>query len=266
MIRSALRSAVETNSPGPLIETCNCSTSPKSRTSPRAAFSAAFPMTLRIGERTVMTELSRERATACRSVLGALDVTAVGGADDDACPRADMRRDHHTASVLEPAWLVGRGGRLSAHNRVCLDDFHCDVRRQFDGDRRALVEHDGADHTVTQKIGGLADRLARDRDLLEVIVVHEGRLAVFHEQELHLLLVEADTLDSLLCAEALVEFRAAAQVAQLHLRKGAAFAGLDQLALQHEPQLVLVFEDVAGLKVDGIDLHWQDLGLRGSAV
>ena len=46
------------------------------------------------------------------------------------------------------------------------------------------------------------------------------------------------------------------------LGKGATLAGLDQLAFQHEPQLVLVFEDVARLDVDGVDLHCCGLGER----
>ena len=74
-------------------------------------------------------------------------------------------------------------------------------------------------------------------------------------QKLHVLLVEADALDGLLGAEALVQLAAAAQIAQLDLGEGAAFAGLDQFALQHEPELVLVFEHVARLEVDGVDLH-----------
>src|SRR5690242_10388334 len=57
-VRSAFRSAVETNSPAPLTETWRCSTSPKSRISPRAAFSAAFPITLMIGDRTAISTIS----------------------------------------------------------------------------------------------------------------------------------------------------------------------------------------------------------------
>jgi hypothetical protein len=144
---------------------------------------------------------------------------------------------------------------MTAHHGVGLDNCHHDTGRQLDREGRTFIQHDIAHHPVAQKIGGVADRLAGDRDLLKGVVVHEGRLAVLHEQKLHLLLVEADTLDGLLGAKALVELAAAAQVAQLHLSEGAALAGLDQLALQHEPEFVLVFEDVARLKVDGVDFH-----------
>ena len=122
------------------------------------------------------------------------------------------------------------------------------------------MQHHLADHSFAQKIGGVADRLARDRYLLEGIVVHERRQTAVHEQKLHFLLVEAHPFDGFLGSEPLVQLRPAAQIAQLDLREGAALAGLNQFALQHEPELVLVLENVAWLDVDGIDFHWQDLG------
>jgi len=87
-------------------------------------------------------------------------------------------------------------------------------------------------------------------------------VTALHEQKLHFLFVEADSLDRFLGAEALVELCAAAQVAQFDLGKGAALAGLDQFALEHEPELVLVFEHVARLEVDGVDLHGRGPGER----
>ncbi len=93
----------------------------------------------------------------------------------------------------------------------------------------------------------------------KAVVVHECRLAALGIEKLHLLFVEADAFDGFLGAEAVVELDPAAQVAHLDLGKGAALAGLDQLALQHDPQLALVFEDIARLDVDGVDLH--DLGI-----
>jgi hypothetical protein len=66
---TALRSAVETNSPGPLTDTCNCSTSPKSRIRPRAALSAAFAMTFRTGDRMTIGSFSPSPADgSCRGV------------------------------------------------------------------------------------------------------------------------------------------------------------------------------------------------------
>ena len=106
-----------------------------------------------------------------------------------------------------------------------------------------------------QEIGGVADHLARHRDLLVAVAVHEGRLVALHEEELHFLFVETDPLDGLLGAEALVELGSAAQIAHFDLSEGAALAGLDQLALQDDPELALMFENIAGLDIDGVDLH-----------
>src|SRR5262249_47250289 len=89
--------------------------------------------------------------------------------------------------------------------------------------------------------------------------VHERCLTTVHEQKLHFLLVEPHPLDSLLRAETFVEFRAATQIAQFDLSKGATLPRLHQFSLQHEPELVLVLENVARLDVDGIYFHWQDL-------
>src|SRR5688572_19479452 len=114
MVRSALRSAAETKSAGPLRETCSCSTSPKSRLSPRAAFSAARIMTLMAGDRTAMR---RDAA-----LLRALDVAAVFGVHHDARARLDMRRDQDAAAIVELAGLVRGGGGLALHDGVGLDD------------------------------------------------------------------------------------------------------------------------------------------------
>src|SRR6202040_518566 len=108
-VRSALRSAVETNSPGPLIETCSCSTSPKSRTRPRAAFRAALAITLITGER-VATADQLPGSPRLASVFRPFDEAGVGSVDDDAGAGLDIGRDHHPAAIFEPARLVG-GGR-----------------------------------------------------------------------------------------------------------------------------------------------------------
>ena len=110
-----------------------------------------------------------------------------------------------------------------------------------------------------RKSAGSPISLARHGDLLERVVVHEGRLAALHVQELHLLLVEPDALDGFLGAEPLGRFVAAAQVAHLDLGEGAALAGLHDLALEDEPELVLVFEDIARLQIDRVDFHSLDL-------
>src|SRR5437764_13434780 len=154
-VRSAFRSAVETNSPGPLIETCNCSTSPKSRTRPRAAFKAALVMTLMIGER-VATPFSYADLGAA-SILRPLDIAAVGCVDDDPGAGLDVRRDHDPPAVFEPAGLIRGGGGLAAHDGIRLDDGQFDGARYPNRERRALIHDDLAHHAVAKEIRGVAE-------------------------------------------------------------------------------------------------------------
>src|SRR6185437_14080955 len=188
-------------------------------------------------------------------ILRPFEIGAVGGVDDDARAGGDMRRDHHAAAVLELAGLIGGRGGLPLYHWVGLDELHRDGLRQAHGERCALIELDGADHAFAEEIGGLADHLARDGELLVILIVHEGRHVAVEIEELHFLLVEADALHGLLRAEALVELRAATKITHLHLRKGAALSRLHQLAAHHQPELALMLQDIARLDVDGIDLH-----------
>ena len=91
--------------------------------------------------------------------------------------------------------------------------------------------------------------------MLETVVIHEGRLVAFHVEELHLLFIEAHALNRLLRAKALVELCPAAQIPELDLGKGATLAGLHQLALEDDPQLTLMLQDVAWFEIDGVNLH-----------
>jgi len=153
----------------------------------------------------------------------------------------------------QPGMLGLRYGFLSDPARRWLADGTLDwlwVEAEKAGVPIAMLATDSL-----AEIGRIADQVARHADLLEAVIVHEGRLVALHIEELHVLLVEADALDGLLGAKALVELGAAAQVAQLHLGERTSLPRLDQLALQHEPEFVLVFEDVARLKVDGVDFH-----------
>src|SRR5579883_2303047 len=198
------------------------------------------------------------------SILGALDVGSVAGVDDDARAGLDVRRDHDAPAVVELPGLVGGRRGLAAHHRIGLNHGHHDGLRQGHRHGRALVELDGHHHVFLEEVRGLADQRAVDHDLLVGLGVHEGHVVALDEQELHLLLVELHALHGLLGAVALVGLRPGLEVAHLDLREGAALARLDQLALQHDPELARVLEDVAGLDVDGVDLHGLALEIRKS--
>src|SRR5487761_708891 len=218
---SAATSAAETNSPGPLIETWSCSTSPKSRFSPRAALRQAAAMTL----------ISAERAGA------------------------DMRRQHDAPAVRQFARLVGRRRGLPLHHRIGLDHLHHHGLRQRHAERHALEQLQRAQHALLEEVCRLPDGLFADGDLLEVLVVHERRHVAVEKEELHVLLVEASALNRFLRTVARVGLGAGLEIAHLDLGEGTALAGLDELALDHKPELAVLLEHVAGFDVDGIDLH-----------
>ena len=67
--------------------------------------------------------LSRVAAETGASVFGSLEIAPLGGADDDARTRADMRRDHDAAAILELTRLIGGRRGLAAHDRIGFDDF-----------------------------------------------------------------------------------------------------------------------------------------------
>ncbi len=74
------------------------------------------------------------------SVLGALDVGAVRGHDDDARAGRDVRRHHGAHAVRQHRRLVGRGRGLPLHGRLGLHHLKHGTLRQLDGERHALVQ------------------------------------------------------------------------------------------------------------------------------
>src|SRR3954467_5950166 len=108
MVCSARRSAWLTKSDGPLTLTCSCSTSAKSRSSRRAAFCAAFCMTVICGERrrAIYDFLGSplppgEGEERGRSGLRPLHVAGVLRADHDAFAGFDERRHGGLHAVAE---------------------------------------------------------------------------------------------------------------------------------------------------------------------
>ena len=111
------------------------------------------------------------------------------------------------------------------------------------------------DHAVPQIDGGIADDVAGDDDLLEILVVHEGVDITLGEQELHLVLVQTGALDRFLGAEPLDHLVAGADVLHLELNERAALAGLHDSGLEDHHQLAIVLQDVTRTHLVGVDLH-----------
>ena len=92
-------------------------------------------------------------------------------------------------------------------------------------------------------------------DLLEALLVHQVELAALLVEELVLFLLEANALDRLGGAEALVQLGAVDQVLELDLLIGGALARLDVLGPGHHPDPILVLEHVARADLVAVDLH-----------
>ena len=106
-----------------------------------------------------------------------------------------------------------------------------------------------------RKAAASPSRSRGQRDLLVIVLVHEGQRVAVAEQELEVLGVEADALDRLGRAEADVVLAAVDEVLHLDLHIGAALAGLGVLDLHRAPDAAFIFDDVAGTNVHAADLH-----------
>ena len=83
--------------------------------------------------------------------------------------------------------------------------------------------------------------------------IHENEHTVVFIEELLVFLLQTHALDLVGGTEALVEFRAVAQVAHLDLREGTALAGLDVIDLHSGPKTVIMFEDIPGANFVSVD-------------
>ena len=169
-------------------------------------------------------------------------------------PDADERRHQHADAVLQHRRLVGRGGGLALHHRIGLGDRQRHLVGQRDADRPLLIELDRHHHAVLQEGGALADEILLQFELLVAFRVHEHQRVALLVEEGEILLLEADLLDRLGRAEALVELGAVDQVLQLDLVVGAALAGLDRVGPDRHPEAAIVLDDVAGTDFVAVDL------------
>src|SRR5687768_11762131 len=96
--------------------------------------------------------------------------------DDDPGAGPDMRRHHHAHAVLEQSRLVAGRGRLALHHRVRLDDRRLDRVGELDRDRPFLPKLHDHVHSVLKEGGGVAEEVRGERDLLVILLVHEGQL------------------------------------------------------------------------------------------
>ena len=155
--------------------------------------------------------------------------------------------------------LVGRSGGLALHHRIGLDHFQHDGRRQVDPDRVAFHQVDGHAHVVLQERGRIAQQLERDVGLLVALRVHQHHVGAVGVGVVVLLLLGHQPLDRVGGAPALVGLVAGLEVAHFHLDEGAAFAGSDDLLLQHRPATAFVLDHLSGANQVRLLLHRKSL-------
>src|SRR6267142_2316167 len=204
-----------------------------------------------------------DRGAAKETQLGALHVGALGGVDLDFRASGDEGRHLHRNPGLQPRRLEGRRGSRVLDARLGVDHGEHHGRRQLHADGAVVVEVD-LDVGVGKQVAGLAlEEVRRQRELLVVFLVHEDVAVAVLVEVLHVARVDERPLDLVLGAEALVGLGARLDVLHLHLHEGAAAAAhVHVIALQHAPDALVPFQQVAGTDADCFDLgHDDDLPL-----
>ena len=105
-----------------------------------------------------------------------------------------------------------------------------------------------------QEGAAIAKKVGVQFGLLEGLAVHEHQTAVGFIKELLVLLIQADPLHLVFRTEAFVQLAPVAEVFQLHLREGAALAGLHMVDLHGGPKPAIMFQHVAGTNFVAVDL------------
>ena len=118
-------------------------------------------------------------------------------------------------------------------------DFELDVRGQVDADRRAVVELHVDLHAVFEKVGGVADQVALQREVLERLVVHEVVAFGVVVEHLHFAVVDRRALELLAGAERPFDRRAGLDVLEPGAHEGRPLTGLDVQELDNGPELAV---------------------------
>ena len=124
--------------------------------------------------------------------------------------------------------------------QVCVPQVHED--RDGDADGPVLVEQNGADGVFLQKFLGVTDMVLADKFLLEVAAVHEAVLVAVLVEKLHLFFFEVRFPELLAGTEVPLELGAGEHVPEPALVKRLALAGLDEIELNDDVRITLVFD------------------------
>ena len=175
--------------------------------------------------------------------------------DHDPGARLDVRRHHDPHAVLEHRRLVRRGRGLALDHRIGLHHREHGGLGQPRHQRPPLVGLHRQGHALLEERQAVGEQILIDRRLLEGLLVHQVELAARPRRGTGTLLLEANALDRLGGAEALVQLGAVDQIPELDLLIGGALARLHVLGSDHHPETIPVLEHVAGADRVAVDLH-----------
>src|SRR6478609_787270 len=168
------------------------------------------------------------------------EVVARAGVDLDLLAGGDEERDADLVAGLQGGGLGATGGAVALDARVGVLDGQLDRGGQLDVEHLALVLGDGGGEALDQEVGGVADGLAVDHELVVRVHVHEDEVLAVHVRELHVPAVDGGRFDLHAGVERLVDDLAGEHVLELGAHEGGALAGLDVLELDDGPELASV--------------------------
>ena len=134
-----------------------------------------------------------------------------------------------------------------------LDDLEVDRDRQLDADRLALVARPVEGHPVLQVLGGLAELLGGQDELVVRVVVHEMEVVAVAVQELDGPLLHRRARPLRAGLERALDRLAALDVAQRDADLGRASTHLDVVVVEDLPELAVELDGDALLEFTGAD-------------
>src|SRR5688500_11198652 len=196
------------------------SSAPCTRTSPSEVRTSRTPPAF---------AMTRPRSTAL--LLHTFHVRVRARIDLDQVADVDEQRDRDLRAGLDRRGLLDVARGVTADAGLRGGDLEEHERRQRDVDRALVEEQHAARQVVLHEVGRLADQLARDRDLLVALLVHEDQVVAFLVEELHLALLDVGRLELLAGPDVPLDDGAGEEVLELRPRERGPLAGLDELEL-----------------------------------
>src|SRR5665811_163173 len=179
------------------------------------------------------------------------EVRAITSVDLDLGALLDEQRDSDLGARLERRRLGAAGGTVPLQTRLGVGDLQGHGSRKLDVQRGAVVRGDHGVLVLQHELGGIADHVRGDVDLVEGIAVHEDEVVAVLVQVLHGPFVDVGRVDLGPRVEGLLNHLAGQDRLEIGPHEGRTLTGLDMLELHDGPELVADVEDHAVLEVVG---------------